>query len=255
MKLPKDSTKLIINIDKDNFLEKQKNINPIKSSIIIFYDKENLQSEYAIYFYNKNVSNISLKLKVGNIFILSYNYLFHSYDKIITFLENSALKLINRSQKISSERFKYLNLSKNEFVLFDEIHTFKIDGNKLIVDDDKIISIVQKNSNIDLAIKKYKANKLLMYISKKQHELELLMNVPKHDIKIINANTLWAKNWIKRRSISYSFNLSKQNKDFIDLTIIHELAHFFHQNHSKEFWNLVKFYAPNYKKINNGSFF
>ena len=40
------------------------------------------------------------------------------------------------------------------------------------------------------------------------------------------------------------FDVSK-----IDYVIIHELCHIIHFNHSKEFWELVFKYCPNYKQI------
>ena len=35
----------------------------------------------------------------------------------------------------------------------------------------------------------------------------------------------------------------------LDYVIVHELSHFIHFNHSKEFWNLVNKYCPRYKQI------
>ncbi len=34
-----------------------------------------------------------------------------------------------------------------------------------------------------------------------------------------------------------------------DYIIVHELAHITHKNHSKDFWNLVSKYIPNYKSL------
>ena len=38
-------------------------------------------------------------------------------------------------------------------------------------------------------------------------------------------------------------------QDKIDAIIVHELCHMIHKNHSKEFYNLVKQYIPNYDEI------
>ena len=37
-------------------------------------------------------------------------------------------------------------------------------------------------------------------------------------------------------------------KAIIDYIIVHELCHTIHFNHSKNFWNLVREFSPNYKK-------
>ena len=41
-------------------------------------------------------------------------------------------------------------------------------------------------------------------------------------------------------------------QDKIDAIIVHELCHIIHPNHSKDFYNLVRKYIPNYDEINNG---
>lgn len=38
-------------------------------------------------------------------------------------------------------------------------------------------------------------------------------------------------------------------EDKVDAIIVHELCHIIHKNHSKEFYNLVKKYIPNYDEI------
>jgi predicted metal-dependent hydrolase len=34
----------------------------------------------------------------------------------------------------------------------------------------------------------------------------------------------------------------------LDYVVVHELSHFKHMNHSKEFWDTVAMYLPDYKK-------
>ncbi len=38
-------------------------------------------------------------------------------------------------------------------------------------------------------------------------------------------------------------------EDKVDAIIVHELCHILHNNHSKEFYELVKKYIPNYEEI------
>lgn len=37
--------------------------------------------------------------------------------------------------------------------------------------------------------------------------------------------------------------------EFVDAIILHELAHLYHLNHSKEFYGLLCTWMPNYKEI------
>ena len=53
----------------------------------------------------------------------------------------------------------------------------------------------------------------------------------------------------KNNSITLNSDLIKYGYEQIDYVIIHELSHFIHFNHSKDFWNLVNKYCKNYKEI------
>ena len=50
-------------------------------------------------------------------------------------------------------------------------------------------------------------------------------------------------------SVTLNFNLIKYDLSALDYVIVHELSHFVHFDHSKEFWNTVGKYYPEYKKI------
>lgn len=47
--------------------------------------------------------------------------------------------------------------------------------------------------------------------------------------------------------ISFSLSLSKLKPEEYDYIIVHELSHIIEKNHSKNFWNLVEKYIPDYK--------
>ncbi len=47
--------------------------------------------------------------------------------------------------------------------------------------------------------------------------------------------------------VTFSFFVLAFDLDTIDYLIIHELSHYFHQNHSSLFWNKVAEFCPNYK--------
>ena len=52
-----------------------------------------------------------------------------------------------------------------------------------------------------------------------------------------------------KRNITLNSELIKYSEQAIRYVILHELCHLKYMNHSKEFWNLVENYMPNYKKI------
>lgn len=67
-------------------------------------------------------------------------------------------------------------------------------------------------------------------------------------IKIRKMKTRWGVCNKRDNSITLNSELSKYSLDKLDYVIIHELSHFIHFNHSKDFWDLVSNYCPNYKK-------
>lgn len=60
--------------------------------------------------------------------------------------------------------------------------------------------------------------------------------------------TRWGVCNRKDNSVTLNSELIRYEADKLDYVIIHELSHFVHFNHSKNFWNLVSKYCPNYKQ-------
>lgn len=52
-----------------------------------------------------------------------------------------------------------------------------------------------------------------------------------------------------KKNITINEQLIKYSKEAIKYVILHELCHIKYMNHSKDFWNLVEKYMPNYKEI------
>ena len=87
----------------------------------------------------------------------------------------------------------------------------------------------------------------------KEH-LDILYNkfeekIPYPKLKIRKMKTRWGVCNRKDNSITINSELIKYDLDKLDYVIIHELSHFVHFNHSKDFWLEVSKYCPNYKQI------
>lgn len=52
-----------------------------------------------------------------------------------------------------------------------------------------------------------------------------------------------------KKNISLNSNLIKYSRQAIQYVVLHELCHIKYMNHSKDFWNLVGIYMPNYKEV------
>lgn len=51
-----------------------------------------------------------------------------------------------------------------------------------------------------------------------------------------------------KNSLCFSYFLMKYPMEAVDYVVVHELAHIRHHNHSREFYNLIEKYLPDYKK-------
>ena len=74
-------------------------------------------------------------------------------------------------------------------------------------------------------------------------------SIPFPTVKIRKMKTRWGVCNKKREYITLNSNLIKETVDKLDYVIIHELSHFVHFNHSKEFRTLVGKYCPKHKEI------
>ncbi len=54
-----------------------------------------------------------------------------------------------------------------------------------------------------------------------------------------------------KNNLSFNIYLAKTPVEFIEYVVVHELAHIKYKNHSKEFWQLVRKYLPDYRLRQN----
>ena len=80
-------------------------------------------------------------------------------------------------------------------------------------------------------------------------------------VRITNASSRWGSCSRPRGSdssrISINFKLLLMDEQFLNMVIVHELAHTKELNHSKRFWTIVERIVPDYKgrkrELNNGA--
>ena len=60
--------------------------------------------------------------------------------------------------------------------------------------------------------------------------------------------TRWGVCNTAKMTVTLNTELLKKDIELLDYVIVHELCHFFEENHSKNFWKLVGPAYPNYKE-------
>lgn len=193
--------------------------------------------DYDIEIIRKNNKNTYLRIK-NNKIIITTNYFTNTklIEKLIkdnrTFIEKALNKTIAKEKDTSFKLF-----GKKYDIIYGFPNT-EIEDNKIYTKDSK---------TIDKYLSKYIKNvfeERLNYWYKTFEE-----EIPTPNLKIRKMTSRWGVCNIKNKNVTLNLELSKYKIEALDYVIIHELSHFIHPNHSKNFWLLVAKYCPNYKEI------
>lgn len=193
--------------------------------------------KYEVEIIKKNNRNTYIRVKNGKVLVTT-NYLTS---------KNSIMKLINDNidtiKKMIDKDKKRLD-KQEEFYYFGKKYDLIYGFNEIEFSDNKIYA----NNNRDF--KKY-LDKEIIRIYKER--LDYWYNVFEEDIpvpnlKIRNMTSRWGVCNIKNHNVTLNYQLSKYDSSCLDYVIVHELSHFIHPNHSREFWLLVGKYYPKYKE-------
>ena len=176
-------------------------------------------------------------------------------DKIIVttsyFVTNrQILKMLDEHQDFLRKNVKKMSKKKEN------------DGKTIILGEKYDIIIMNNMQEIDYQNKKIyvdsisKCDSLLKKEMQKLFEARLKYNYDLFEekikfpsLRIRKMKTRWGV--CNRRDIRVTLNseLFKYGIEELDYVIIHELSHLVFFNHSKDFWNLVSKYCPNYKIV------
>lgn len=85
-------------------------------------------------------------------------------------------------------------------------------------------------------------------IEKNANELIKITGLIPNKIRIKDIKYAWGS-CSSNKNITINHKLIVYSEMAIRYVILHELCHLKYMNHSKEFWNLVQKYMPNYKKV------
>ena len=141
----------------------------------------------------------------------------------------------NDSKKIDrEEKFYYFGKEYDVIYGFQEIE----------FSDDKIYASDENKLKkyIDKEIARIYSERMEYYYNKFEER------IPVPNLKIRKMTSRWGVCNIKNHNITLNYQLSKYDICCLDYVIVHELSHFIHPNHSRDFWNLVGKYYPDYKK-------
>ena len=94
----------------------------------------------------------------------------------------------------------------------------------------------------------YTQEEFIQIIEENVKELIKLTNLKPNRVRIRKIQYAWGS-CSSNKNITINHKLICYSKQAIRYVILHELCHLEYMNHSKEFWELVENYMPNYKEV------
>ena len=211
----------------------------------------------------KTSRHLKMYFKADVLYISKPKYV--TKKKAIEFVEENKLELYNKYQKIREQDAgaKYWNTG-DTFSLKGEKYTIdakEIENNKIKVqinnEDKKIyveypdgISDEAKKENIDKVFIKLLRNNTEILLEKRVPYWSKITNINYKMFKVNDATSKFGSCIPSKKILHFSSRLIMLPEDIIDGVIVHELCHIVYPNHSKDFYNLVRKYKPNYDEIN-----
>ncbi len=104
-------------------------------------------------------------------------------------------------------------------------------------------AIIEKLRN---DLKKWYKKQAAAYITKRVEYYKDIVGVTVNSVSIKSRKSQWGS-CDSNGDITFSWRLVMARPDAIDYVVIHELCHRKHMDHSRDFWNQVQKYMPDFK--------
>ena len=196
---------------------------------------------YDVVIEKKGNKNTYIRIKDDNVIYVTTNYLMPKFKikKLLDDNKDFIIKMIDKNNKRQekNEHFYYLG-KKYDLVKIPTFKSVEVDNNKIYYPNEKTLNNWYKKEMVNLFSERLNVN----YNNFQE-------NIPFPKLKIRTMKTRWGVCNRRDNSVTLNSELMKYEIDKLDYVIIHELSHFVHFNHSKEFWNVVSKYCPNYKNL------
>ena len=195
--------------------------------------------KYNVLVVKKSNKNTYIKIKDDMTIYVTTNYLTSKREvKIILDNEKDFLrKALSRVKKKLEKEELFYYLGKKYDIIKVPFENIEVSDDKVFVKDEKTLEKWLKKE-----IKRIFSERL-------EYNYNLFdEDIPFPKLKIRSMKTRWGVCNKRDNSVTLNSKLIKYSIHEIDYVIIHELSHFVHFDHSREFWETVRIYMPDYKK-------
>lgn len=153
--------------------------------------------------------------------------------------------------KIVYSRIKnvYIQIKDGEIIVKAPRRVSKKEIDKIIKEKENWIKkTLEKNQNKEEKEKLYTDEEFKTIVEETANELIKKTRLIPNKVRIRDIKYAWGSCSVNK-NITINYQLIKYSKQAIRYVILHELCHIKYMNHSKDFWNLVSTYMPNYKEV------
>lgn len=186
---------------------------------------------------HKKIKNIYFRFDdLGNLCVNANKWI--TNKEILKLIEkncNSLEKMLNKVEKKRARANGFRYLGNSYELIYDDM------ANEVEFNDGKIIA---KNEEM---INKFLKLKIKEIFVDEVNKMKNIIDTPEFTLKFRKMKTRWGVCNYKLCTITLNTELIRYSRDEIRYVIVHEMCHFYHHDHSKNFWNMVEYYYPNYK--------
>lgn len=161
-----------------------------------------------------------------------------SRRKTIAIQVNSDLSVTVRAPYGVTEKYIEEFLNKNEAWISKQMNEIKV--KKKSVESGNV-------ENVTLDKIKALADQALEIIPTRVEYFARIIGVTYGNITIRNQKTRWGS-CSSKGNLNFNYQLYYLPDELLDYVVIHELAHRRYMDHSKEFWDEVEKYCPDYRE-------
>ena len=203
--------------------------------------------------------NIYLQIKNGKVIVkVPYYVTTKQIEEIVYKKSNWIQKSLEKYNQKNNELKKYqegeiYKILGKEYILkinYEETNQIKVD----ITDCNIIINLpftYKMEPNLSNKIEKI-INKMYMQIIQKQLDYTMkkvtnMVGLAPKKYRVRDMKSAWGS-CSSTKNISIALKLIEYSPKAFEYVVLHEVCHLKHMNHSKQFWQMVEGYMPDYKK-------
>ena len=153
--------------------------------------------------------------------------------------------------KVVYSRIKniYIQIKDGEVIVKAPRRVSKKEIDKIVKEKEAWIKkTLEKTEKKENKEKLYTDEEFRVIVEKTANELIKETGLVPNKVRIRDIKYAWGS-CSANKNITISYKLISYSKEAIRYVILHELCHIKYMNHSKDFWNLVATYMPNYKEV------